>query len=137
MEITYAGGAGARTGALLVVGWLATQLGWTPATGGKGTLSFRSAQGRPVTVKLDGSGDGDGVYINRVLLHAADGSELMVSRDTGSSFYNTSTHRDGREQNQVLPVGPQDVADLVSAELVHGGGHHTWLDALKLIEGIL
>ena len=137
VEIIYAGGAGARTGALLVVGWLATQLGWTPATGGKGTLSFQSAQGRPITVKLDGSGDGDGVCINRLLLHATDGREFTVSRDAGSSFYNISARRDGREQNQVLPVGPQDVADLVSAELVHGGGHHTWLDALKLIEGVL
>ena len=137
VEITYAGGAGARTGALLLVGWLATQLGWTPSTGGKGTLSFQSVQGQPVTVKLDGSGDGDGAYINRVWVHATEGSEFTVSRDANSSFYNTSARRDGREHHQVLPVGPQDVADLVSAELVHGGGHHTWLDALKLIEGVL
>ena len=137
VEINYPGGAGARTGALMTAGWLATQLGWTPAADGKGTLSFLSAEGKPVAVKLDGSGDGEGPFVSRVWLQAADGSEFSVSREAGSSFYNACARRDGREQCQVLPVGPQDVADLVSAELVHGGGHRTCLRALGLVEGLL
>ncbi len=137
VELTYAGGTGARTGALLLAGWLAAQLDWTPAAAGKGTFSFQGAGGKPVAVKLDGSGDGDGAYVSRVSLHAADGSEFSVSRDAGSGFYNTSARRDGREQHQVLPIGPQDLADLVSAELVHGGGHRAYLRAVELVESVL
>ena len=136
VEITYVGGTGARTAALLVAGWLATQLGWTPAAGGKGTLSFQNASGKTVTVKLDGSGEGNGVYVSRVFLHAADGSEYTVNREAGSNFYTATARREGREQTQVLPVGPQDLADLVSAELVHGGGHRTCLCAISAVESV-
>ena len=146
VEITYAGGTGSRTGALLLAGWLAAQLDWTPAEGGKGTLSFRSEAGQPVSVSLDGSGDaGDpdegklaAAAITRVVLRAGDGAEFTVSREAGGAFYNTCARRgDGREQCQVLPVGVWDTADLVSAELVHGGGHGTFLRALGLVESVM
>jgi glucose-6-phosphate dehydrogenase assembly protein OpcA len=135
--ITYAGGVGARTGALLVTGWLAARLGWKPAPAGKGTLAFVSANGREVTVQLDGSGDGETPQISHLSLRTAEGNEFAVSREVGSAFYTTRVRRNGREQSQVLPVGPQDLADLVSAELVHGGGHRTCLCALDLVEGVL
>ena len=44
---------------------------------------------------------------------------------------------DGRSQAQVLPIGAMGLADLVSAELVHGGEHRVYLKALELIVPML
>ncbi len=137
VEIAHGPGAGVRTRALLLVGWLAAQLGWRRADGG--ALNFQTANGRNVTVKLDASGGAEGEGIRRVSLRAPqDGGDFTVSRDAGSDFYNTCAHCGSRsEQRQLLPVGPEDPAALVSAELVHGGGHGAYLRALEIIEGAL
>ncbi len=140
VEISHAPGAGVRTRALLLVGWLAAQLGWQraegPATGD--ALSFRAENGRTVAVKLD-AGGAEGEGIRSVSLRAnEDGGDFTVSREAGSDFYNTCAHCGSRsEQRQLLPVGPEDTAALVSAELVHGGGHGAYLRALEMIEAAL
>ncbi len=140
VEIAHAPGTGVRTRALLLVGWLAAQLGWKQTEKPAGdTLSFHAENGGTVTVKLDASGGADGDSIRRVSLRAGDdGGDFTVSRDAGSDFFNTCAHcGSGREQRQLLPVGPEDTAALVSAELVHGGGHGAYLRALEMIEEAL
>ena len=136
VEIVHHSGEGVRTRALLLVGWLASRLGWQRADGNP--LDFRSANGGAVTVKLTADAN-DGEGIRRVTLQAAgDGGDFTVSRDARSDFYNTCAHCGSRrEQRQLLPVGPEDTAALVSAELVHGGGHGAYLRALEMIEGAL
>ena len=135
VEIAHGPGFGIRTRALLLVGWLAAQLDWQPA-GGQ-SLDFRTADGRTVKVKLDAGGGQEGEGIRRVVLRAADGSEFTVSRDTGSDFFNTCAHGGNRRDLcQVLPVGPEDTAALVSAELVHGG-HGAYRRALEMITSAL
>ncbi len=136
VEIAHGPGAGVKTRALLLVGWLAAQLGWQRGPGGD-TLSFQSAHGRSVTVKLSAEGS-EGEGIRRVCLRAAGSGDFTVTRDAGSDFYSTCAHcGSGREQRQLLPVGPEDLAALVSAELVHGGGHGAYLRALETVEGAL
>ena len=136
VEIVHGPGVGVRTRALLLVGWLATQLGWQQTASG-GTLNFQAANGRTVAVRLSAEG-ADGEGIRRVTLRAAGGGDLSVTRDVGSDFYSTYAHCDcGREQRQLLPVGPEELASLVSAELVHSGGHGVYLRALELIEAAL
>ena len=127
VEITHA--PGARTQATLLFGWLAAQLGWQPAAG-----AFQDANGKAVKFSLQES---VGAGIGRIALHAADGSRFTASREADSGFFNTCAQAvDGRESCQVLPVGPEETADLVSAELVHGGGHRVYLRALELVEGM-
>ena len=134
VEVTHA--PGARTQAALFVGWLAAQLGWdqTGNDGAGAAASFEKADGLALNVWLH---EGAGVGIGRVVLKAKDGSRFTVSRDAGSAFFNTcASGADGRETCQVLPVGPEETADLVSAELVHGGGHRVYLRALEQVEGM-
>ncbi len=136
VEIVHAPGVGVHTRALLLVGWLAAQLGWQRAD--DNALHFRAGDGRTVTVEFTpGGADGEG--IKRVSLHAAaGGGDFTVSRDAGSDFYTTCAHcGSAREHRGVLPVGPEDLAALVSAELVHDGGHDTYARALEIVEGAL
>ena len=116
---------------------MAAFAGETPSGGD--TLNFQTADGRAVTVKLDAAGGAEGEGIRRVSLRAAEaGGDFTVSRDPGSGFYNTCAHCGSRrEQKQLLPVGPEDTAALVSAELVHGGGHGAYQRALEAIAGAL
>lgn len=138
VEISHGPGVGVRTRALLLAGWLAAQLGWQRSEQTGDALSFRTEDGRTVTVKLD-AGGAEGEGIRRVSLAAAgDGGDFTVSREAGSGFFATCAHCGSRrEQRQLLPVGPEDAAALVSAELVHGGGHGAYLRALEMIEGSL
>lgn len=135
LTITHA--PGARTQGLLLVGWLAAQLRWLP-TGGSPwrPAGFQAADGRKVGVTFH---EQEGAGISQVELNTADGSRFVVGRDAESSFFNTCARigADGHELCQVLPVGPEEVADLVSAELVHGGGHRTYRRVLELIGGWL
>ena len=128
---------GARTQALLLAGWLASSLGWQPLGGSPWrSAGFQAADARQIAVTFQ---EQAGAAISRVELHAADGSRFVVRDDAPSNFFNTcvTIGSDGRELCQVLPVGPEDTADLVSAELVHGGGHRAYRDALKLVGGWL
>ena len=119
------------------MGWLAASLGWQPTGGSQWRpAGFQAADGRQVAVTFR---EQAGAGISRVVLQAADGSRFVVSHDVSSAFLNTcaSIGADGHELCQVLPVGPEDPVDLVSAELVHGGGHRAYRQALELVRGWL
>ncbi len=138
VEFVHNADAGSRTRALLFVGWLASQLGWRQngLNDAGDAPRFRTATGRKVAIKLHEGDPGD-ASTRRVTLRTADGGEFTVSRDGGSDFFNTSAHcGSGGEQRQMLPVGAEDLASLVSAELVHGGGHKSYLRALAAIEEV-
>lgn len=136
-DVTIMHAPGARTQALLLAGWLAAQLDWQP-TGGSPwrPAGFRAANGRQVAVAFH---EQAGAGIGRVEMNAADGSHFVVNHDAASSFFNTSAKvgAAGHELNQVLPVGPEDTADLVSTELVQGGGHRAYRRSLELVGGWL
>ena len=126
VEISHA--SGARTQAVLLAGWLAAQLGWRPAADG----GFQHPDGPAVHADFR---EVEGAGIVRVVLRSAEGSRFTVSREVGSGFFNTcACASDGHEICQVLPVGPEETADLVSAELVHGGGHRVYLRVLELVK---
>ena len=128
IEITHA--PGVRTQAALLAGWFAAQLGWQPAAGG----GFHRADGGAVAVTFQESGEKG---IGRVVLGSGANCRFTVSREPGSDFLNTCARAsDGHEVCQVLPSGPEEIADLVSAELVHGGGHKVYLRVLELVEGM-
>jgi glucose-6-phosphate dehydrogenase assembly protein OpcA len=131
VEITHA--PGARLTANLLVGWLAAQLGWKPHSGsGADRLGFRDDEGREISVNFNAR---EGSRIGRVELKAAGGAEFIVSREPGSDYYNTVAHcgADGREYRQMLPVGAEEMAELVSEELAYGGEHRCYRKALRLM----
>ncbi len=135
LEITHA--PGARAQAILLAGWLGVQLGWQVAGGSPWRQAgFQATDGRAVAVTFH---EQTGPGIGKVVLRASEGGNFVVSRDAESKFFNTCAHcgTAGREQNQVLPSGPEDLAELVSDELVQGGGHRVYSKVLDLIRGWL
>jgi glucose-6-phosphate dehydrogenase assembly protein OpcA len=134
LEVSF--GPDAGLAAMLLTGWLAAQLGWKAAADPTGNAAFQGSSGQPIAVAFT---EGEGSGILRVKLNAADGSEFVVSHEPGSAFLNTKSvvGAYGRSEQQVLPIGAVEVADLVSAELVHGGEHRVYLKALELIMPML
>jgi hypothetical protein len=121
---------------MLLTGWLAAQLGWKAPADPESDSAFHLPAGEPIAVALV---EGEGSGILSVKLTAADGSEFTVSHEGGSTLLNTSSvvGAYGRSEHQVLPIGAVDTADLVSAELVHGGEHRVYLKALAMIAPML
>ena len=138
VELIHSANAGSRTRALLFVGWLASQLGWRPngLNDAGDAPRFRTAAGRKLAIQLH-EGSAEDADTRRVTLRTAGGGEFTISRDGGSDFFSTCAHcGSSSEQRQMLPVGAEDLAALVSAELVHGGGHKTYLRALAAVEEV-
>lgn len=144
VEIEHA--AGGRLRALFLLGWLAVRLGWTLPAGNGGaddplgsgdfTVALDNGRGGRVSATLRGGADANGA---RVALGTNAGAEFTVTRTAGSPFYNTSARRRPGDpaRAQVLPAGPDDVAELVSAELLHNGHHRAYLRVLEFIGPIL
>lgn len=136
LEIEHA--PGARLTALLFVGWLAAQLGWKAVgDAGGGAVSFSAPGGGTVAVQLrEGAADS---ALSSIEMQAGGGSSFSVNREAGSDFYKTTAHygRDGRDLTQVVPVGPQEAAELVSEELTHSGAHRVYLKSLKIVGPLL
>jgi glucose-6-phosphate dehydrogenase assembly protein OpcA len=129
-------GADAGLAAMLLTGWLAAQLGWKPPADPARDSLFEGSSGQAIDVRFV---EGEGSGLLEVKLNATDGSEFVVRHEPGSSFLNTKSviGAYGRCEEQVLPIGAMELADLVSAELVHGGEHRVYLRALELIMPML
>ena len=125
-EVAVTHAPGSRLTAHLLVGWLGAQLGWEAKDG----LKFAAAEGTEVAVKF---AERAGPRIARVEIRTASGNEFAISRDGGSDYYTASAKTAGREQRQLLPVGAEDLAALVSAELAYGGEHRCYRKALRLV----
>ncbi len=129
IEIDHA--PGARLTATLLAGWLASQLDWTPQPGSADSLVFDAA-GQRVDVRLFEKG---GPALTRVHLKMKSGAEFVVTRDANSKYLSASSRLDasGREGKQMLPIGAEDTADLVSDELSYAGGHRCYRKALRAV----
>ena len=134
LEVTF--GPDAGLAAMLLTGWLAAQLGWKAPVEPAGDPSFHGPAGQTIAVTfLEGQDAG----ILQVKLTAGDGSEFSVTHEPASGFLNTKAvvGAYGRCEQQVLPIGAVELADLVSSELVHGGEHRVYLKVLGLIVPML
>ncbi len=134
LEVSF--GADAGLAAMLLTGWLAAQLDWKAPAEPAGDPSFHGPSGQTIAVTFL---EGEGAGLLGVKLEASDGSEFSVSHEPASSFLNTKAvvGAYGRCEQQVLPIGAVDLADLVSSELVHGGEHRVYLKVLDLIMPML
>ena len=104
---------------------------------GADAFEFISVAGDKIAVRFRPSAPGQA--IGQIKMQASDGSTFAVSREAGSDFFNTLAHygRDGRDLNQVVRVGAQDTAELVSEELSNSGAHGVYLKTLDLIEPLI
>lgn len=133
VEIDFA--PGYRSTALLMVGWLAAQLGWMPQEmADERALSFSDCAGELITVALQ---EKAGEPINRCSLHCG-ATEFRVTQKAATETLTAAVHTDGSERkHQFMPAGRNDPVALVSEELLRGGPHRVYLGALQLVRDLL
>jgi len=126
---------GFRSTALLFVGWLGAQLNWhieevksphelrfTGASAGHIDIELHEHNGQPVYEIALISGN-----VEFGVTYANCGDLLEVSRvQTGE-----------KRIPQLMPAGNNDLVSLISEELIRGGPHHVYLNALNCVRDLL
>jgi Glucose-6-phosphate dehydrogenase subunit len=117
-----------QTTAVLLVAWLASQLGWELVEHTDADFKFakRGAQ-EAVRVILQAV---PGEWVSEVRIAFREGSFDL----TWSGRFLECSWSDYQGVKQLLPAGGTTVADLVNEELARGGEHVTYLRALDLAE---
>ncbi len=133
VEIEHA--PGFRSTALLLIGWLAGQLGWHG--GGDGPLNFRpSAEDRSHKIEIVLREKGtEPITACRI---ATDLAEFRIERKPGADLLDVFFGRaGGRKMQQVLPAGKNDIAELLREELMRGGPHRVYLRAISKVRELM
>ncbi len=128
---------GFRSTALLLVGWLAGQLGWEEAKGQGNSLGFRrSGEDGAGSIKVS-LREKKGEPIGSCQLTTGS-AEFKVQHKTGTDLLEVAFGRKGgRHMRQVLPAGGSDVVELVKEELMRGGPHRVYLRAVEQVRALL
>ena len=114
--------------AILFICWVACQLGWELEEKGEFEYRFKSGKAStPVTIRLTAL---PGPWIGHVKLGFEHG---YLEVNWLGNFLETTLQGESRLK-QILPAGETTLAGLVREELARGGGHRTFLGALKLAE---
>jgi glucose-6-phosphate dehydrogenase assembly protein OpcA len=114
------------TTAVLLVGWLASRLGWRLSGETDSAYQFQAGN-QVIEVQTEGV---PGPWISKLDIHFESGE---FSLEWSGKFLEIrwSEHP---EMKQLLPAGETTLVSLVSEELARGGEHRTYLDALEIAE---
>jgi len=129
---------GFRSTALLLVGWLAAQLGWERDRGNRRSLGFRRKREEDddwqITISLR---EKEGEPVNRCEIKTEKAGFRIVHKP-GADLLDVSFGRiNGRHMDQVLPAGNNDPVALVQEELRRGGPHRVYLRAVAQVRDLL
>jgi glucose-6-phosphate dehydrogenase assembly protein OpcA len=125
---------GFRSTAILFVGWLAAQLNWHIAeVKSAHELRFTGAPQQHVDVELR---ERDGQPVHEIALTSRDVEFRVTYAECGDLLEVSRTQRETRHP-QLMPAGNNDPVGLISEELIRGGPHHVYLNALNCIRDLL
>ena len=133
VRIDYA--SGFRSTALLFVGWLSAQLNWrAEKTDVANKLQFVGPSGQ----KIDGElREHLGEPIGGVAL-ATPEVEFLVTHAKCGDLLEVSRGKPGEKRMpQLLPAAKNDLVSLMSEELMRGGPHHVYLNAVSCVRELL
>ncbi len=131
VSITHA--PGARSTAILLLGWFAAQLGWSAHDSGGNRLTFTADENRIICELNEAAGPS----ISRVLLES---NALHVSAENPPQADRLTfavNWKDGRSIGHMMPADSDDLADILDEELASGGHHRVYLKALAAAESLL
>src|SRR5215472_4036806 len=133
VRIDYA--SGFRSTALLFVGWLAAQLNWrSEKTDGENKLQFVGSSGRKIDIEMR---QRDGEPIHEVAMTAGD-IEFAVTYAKCGDLLEISRAKAGEERvPQLMPAGKTDLVSLMGEEMMRGGPHHVYLNAVNCVRKLL
>jgi len=126
---------GFRSSALLFVGWLAAQLNWrSEKTEGENKLRFVGSSGRKIDVEIR---QRDGQPIHEVAVTTGD-VEFVVTYAKCGDLLEISRAKAGEKRvPQLMPAGKNDPVSLMSEELMRGGPHYVYLNAVNCVRDLL
>jgi glucose-6-phosphate dehydrogenase assembly protein OpcA len=133
VRIDYA--SGFRSTALLFVGWLAAQLNWrAEKADGANKLQFVDSSGRRIDIEMR---QRDGQPIHEVVVTSGD-IEFAVTCAKCGDLLEVSREKAGEKRvPQLMPAGRSDLVSLMSEELMRGGPHHVYLNAVNCVRELL
>ena len=126
---------GFRSTAILFVGWLGAQLNWhIDQVKSPGQLRFAAASEQQIEVELRES---DGQPLHEIMLTSGD-VELRVTYANCGDLLEVSRMQNSETRHpQLMPAGNNDPVGLISEELIRGGPHHVYLNALNCVRDLL
>jgi glucose-6-phosphate dehydrogenase assembly protein OpcA len=124
-----------RSTSLLFVGWLGAQLDWKiDAVKSSRELRFTETSGRHIDVELH---EHDGQPVHGATLTSGD-VEFGVTYANCGDLLEVSRVQTGEKRiPQLLPAGNNDPVDLISEELIRGGPHRVYLNALNCVRDLM
>jgi glucose-6-phosphate dehydrogenase assembly protein OpcA len=131
LEIKYR--PGFRSTALLLVGWLAGQLGWENGSREGDSLGFRRPQsGKAGDIRITLQ-EAEGEPISSCKLRTAS-AQFHIAQKPGADLLDVSFGRTGgRQMDQLLPAGDSSLVELIKEELMRGGPHRVYLRAVAQV----
>lgn len=123
-----------RTTALLLVGWLTNQLGWSLTAAQGADFGFTGRDGRSIHVQLQ---ERHGAAISQCAL-VSEQATFSVSHDGSTRFFHSEVQfKDGRTYQHLIPAGDEELIKLLDEELMRGGKHLVYLRALTAAQALL
>jgi glucose-6-phosphate dehydrogenase assembly protein OpcA len=124
---------GARTSAILLLGWLAAQLNWDQASERAQKIRFRDGSHEIACDLLEIAGN----TISRVELRS-ETVTVIATRTVGTSFLHVEAREaDGKVTQHLMPGDCDTTAGTLDEELASWGRHGVYLKALAVAEGLL
>ena len=126
---------GFRSAAILFVGWLGAQLNWhIEEVKSPHELRLIGAPVQHIDVDLR---ERNGEAVHEVALTSADVEFRVTYADCGDLLEISRTQNGGTRHPQLMPAGKNDPVGLISEELIRGGPHRVYLNALNCVRDLL
>jgi glucose-6-phosphate dehydrogenase assembly protein OpcA len=126
---------GFRSTAVLFVGWLGAQLNWRIGdVKSLHDLDFVGPSGRKIDIELHQS---DGQPVHGVALTSADVEFRVTYAQCGDLLEVSRIQNDEKRVPQLMPAGNNDPVGLINEELIRGGPHRVYLNALNCVRDLL
>jgi glucose-6-phosphate dehydrogenase assembly protein OpcA len=126
---------GFKSTAILLIGWLSAQLNWkTNQQAMNGGCRFVDVNNRKIDIELC---EAAGPPISQVRLHSS-GVEFLIRHAACGDLLEVCRHGPNEAGgSQMLPAQTNDVAALMSQELLRGGPHRVYVRAVNSIRDLL
>jgi glucose-6-phosphate dehydrogenase assembly protein OpcA len=126
---------GFRSTAIMFLGWLGAQLDWhVDEAKSSRQLRFVGASSRQIEVDLR---EREGQPVHEIALTSGDVEFRVTYADCGDLLEISRMHKAEKRAPQLMPAGNNDFVGLISEELIRGGPHRVYLNALHCVRELL
>ena len=125
---------GFRSTAVLFAGWLAAQLNWRADKATANKVQVIGPADRKIDIELR---ERSGEPIREIALETSE-VEFLVTQAECGDLLEVSRRKPGEKHiPQLMPAGKNDPVSLMSEELMRGGPHDIYLDAVNCVRELL